>query len=195
MPLASDSDALVKAIMAKDWSSLEAIEANGELLFKETIARKRSDGTWEHIPVLLKVLRENERRKCRVVARSWAEEENIDPTIDESYFENMDAIVQLSKALIDPNDPNFGPYEPFYKELEKRFDHPVLTAMWAKMDAYSKVIDPRPQDLEESEFIAMVASIAESRSIVPLVAFGGALQDKFVITMAERLAKLQISKS
>ena len=194
MSLKSDSEPLIESILSKTWDELEAVEHDDALHFPEELVRKRADGKWERIPVLLKVPREPEMRKARIKARNWAKEEGLDPELDSEYFDNMDSLCVLSVALRSTTPPH-EPFEPFPETLEKRYDRPCLDALWAKLEQYRKVIDPRPDELDEMQTLGLIAAIAEARNLVPLVAFAGDLQTSFVVSMAERHQSLLESKS
>lgn len=193
MALKKDSTSLIEAILGKDWAELEALEFNGTLLFPEEVVRRRGTG-WERIPILLKIPREPDTRKARVKARAWAAKEGLSPELDSELFENMDAICILSDAIRNVSAPH-EPWEPFPHELEAKYDRACLDALYAKLEAYRTVIDPRPDGLTEEQLLAVIGAVAKSRNIVPLAGFAGESQNSCVVSMAVLLRTLLASKS
>lgn len=185
MSLAKDSTSLVEAILSKSWDELAALEFQGALLFPAELVRRKVQG-WDRIPVMLKVPREPDLRKARLRAREWAKREGIDVELDASYFDNMDTMCVLSECIRNVSPPH-EPWEPFPEKLESLYDRPSLDALWAQIEQLRKVIDPRPDDVSEEQLLAIISAIARARNLVPLVAFGGALQSSLVVSMAVRL--------
>lgn len=194
MPENQENAQLVQAILEKTWDELETLEHAGYLLFPDTLRRRKRDGTWEEIPVTLRVPREPETRRARVQARQWAKEEGLDPQLDPDVFDNMDTMCILAMAIRNATPPH-EPWEPDPKVLESKYDRPCLDAMWAKLEALRTVIDPRPNQLSEEDIAAVIASIASTRTTVPLAVFAGAAQNSCVVSMAEQLMSLLGSKS
>lgn len=192
MALEKDSTDLVEAVLSKSWDELEALEFDGELLFPSEVIRKKGSG-WEHIPVLLKVPRENTRRAARMRARAWAAEEGLDPELDPDFFDNMDTMCLLSECIRNVKAPH-EPWEPFPETLEKKYDRASLDAVWALIDAYSTVVDPRPNSVTEEQMLAVIGAVAKARNIVPLAAFAGESQNNCVVTMAQKLQSFLGSK-
>lgn len=194
MPLKGSAEEIIAAILAKDWSELKAIEHADRLLFPETLLKLKADGSFESIPVCLRVPREFEIRRARVQARKWAAEEDLDPELDPELFDNLDTLCLLAIAIRNATEP-FEPWEPDPKRLDRNYDKPCLEALWAKIDAYRSVIDPRVEELDETETTMMIAAIAASRNVVPLAGCAGSAQNNFVVSMADQLQTLLGSKS
>ncbi len=189
MSLRSDSAQLISVVLKKTWDELEAIEQDGgQMLFPFDLQRRTSKG-WEAVPVLLKVPREPDTRKARVLAREWAKKEKLDPELDPEIFSNMDTMVLLSICIRNVAPPH-EPWEPFPDKLESLYDRPSLDAAWAQIDALKMVVDPRPHDISEEEMFGVIAAVAKARNIVPLAAFAGESQNSCVVFMAQRLMTL-----
>jgi hypothetical protein len=69
-----ETEALVNAILTKDWSELQAQEYADYLLFPEELLQRQKDGTFKRHPVMLRVPREHEMRQARIEARAWAKQ-------------------------------------------------------------------------------------------------------------------------
>jgi hypothetical protein len=193
MPLKGSAEDIIAAILAKDWSELEAFEHCERMLFPESLLKIKADGTFESIPICIRVPRENELRKARVAARKWAAEEELDPELDPDLFDNLDTICTLSQSIRNATPPH-EPWEPDPKRLERNYDKASLEALWAKIDAYRSIVDPRVEELDADETALMIAAIATGRNVAPLAGLGGSAQNHLVVTMACRLESLEESK-
>lgn len=195
MPLndQSDNDALINLVLNKNWDELEAVEYAGYLLFPDEILKRKKDGTFERVPVMVRVPREHEMRKSRIDARNWAKEEGLDPELDPDLFDNMDSMCTLAQAIRSTSPPH-EPFEPDPKRLERVYDRPSLDALWAKIQGYREVLDPRPSSLTEEQTMAIIGAVAKARNTVPLAALGGRSQTSLVVTMASRLTSSRPSK-
>lgn len=189
-----ETAALVAAVLEKDWEDLKATEFADYLLFPDEIKQRQKDGTFKVHPVMVRVPREHEIRQARIKARAWAKDEGLEPDLDPDLFDNMDTMCQLVQAIRNTSEP-FEPYEPDPKRLERVYDRPSLDAIWAKVEAYRTVLDPRPNALSDDETLAVIGAIAKSRNIVPLAAFAGPSQTSLIVTMADRFLRSQRSKS
>jgi hypothetical protein len=189
-----ETEALVNAILTKDWSELQAQEYADYLLFPEELLQRQKDGTFKRHPVMLRVPREHEMRQARIEARAWAKQEGLEPDLDPDLFDNMDTMCTLVKCIRNTTTP-FEPYEPDPKRLERVYDRPCLDALWAKVEAYRTVLDPRPNALSEEETLAIIGAVARARNIVPLAALGGQSQTNLIVSMACQLSSSPPSKS
>jgi hypothetical protein len=194
MPLKAAAEDIIADVLAKSWDELKAFEFADRLLFPETLLKLTADGTFESIPICLRIPREFELRKARVDARKWAADEGLDPELDPTLFDDMDTICTLSIAIRNATPPH-EPWEPDPRRLERNYDKPSLEALWAKVDAYRAVIDPRVDELDEGDTLMLIAAIAASKNIVPLAGFGGSAQNSFIVSMAVQLQTLHQSKS
>lgn len=194
MPLKSSAEDIIATILTKDWGELKALEHAERLLFPETLLKLKKDGTFEEIPICLRVPREPELRKARIDARKWATDEGLDPELDPDLFDNLETLCTLSVAIRNATDPH-EPWEPDPKRLERCYDKPSLEALWAKIDAYRSVIDPRVSELDENDTLTLIAAVASSRNVVPLAGLGGSAQNSFVVSMAIQLQSYLESKS
>lgn len=190
----TETAALVKAILEKKWDEFEAEEYADYLLFPDELVKRKKDGTFERLPVMLRVPREHETRKARLDARAWAARDGLDPALDPDIFDNMDTMCTLSVAIRNTSAP-YEAFEPDPSRLERIYDRPCLDAMWAKLGAYRSVLDPRPNALNEEETLAVIGVVAKTRNIGPLAALGGESQNNLIVSMAVQFVTSRISKS
>ena len=73
---------VVDALLGKSWSDVECIEFADRLLFPAELVKRKVDGSFERLPVLLRVPRAPEIRKARMDARGIAKEEGLDLRLD-----------------------------------------------------------------------------------------------------------------
>lgn len=189
-----ETAALVQAILEKDWEDLEATEHADYLLFPDELMQRMKDGTFKRHAIMVRVPREYEMRRARLEARAWAKEEGLEPDLDPDLFDNMDTMCTLAKAIRNCTEP-FEPYEPDPKRLERVYDRPSLDAIWAKIEAYRQILDPRPNALNQEETLAIIGAVAKARNIVPLAAFGGPSQTNLIVFMADQYMRSQRTKS
>lgn len=182
-------------LASRKWGELEVIEHAGYLLFPDEIQRRVRGGKFEAKPVMVRVPRGHEMRKARATARElFKKDEHLDPIADRDLFDKFENLVILSIAIRNTSDP----YEPLVgsvKELEHDYDLMSLKQVWEKLDAYNAMLNPQPELFTRPQFIALVAAIAEGRSIVPLDAISLDARGSFVITMAVLLHSFLASKS
>lgn len=189
----SDNQTLIEFILNKNWEELETAEHAGYLLFPDEILKRKKDGTFERVPVMIRVPREHETRKARIEARTWAKDDGLDPELDPDLFDNMDTLCILAQAIRNTSPPH-EPFEPDPKRLEKVYDRPSLDAIWAKLQGYREVLDPRPNSLTDEQTMAIIGAVAKARNTVPLAALGGRSQTNLIVTMANRLTSSRPSK-
>lgn len=187
---------VLQQLVTKTWDQVEVAEQEvaGFLVFAEKIYQRKRDGSWGETPCMLHPLRNHEKRQARKEARRIAELEKIDPTKDADLFDELDTICIMHLAVRNTTEP----YEPLCgspEEFERRFDRDVIRHMFGVLDAYTKLLDPQPEVLDQHQLLALIAAISEGRSIRPLHAFGGAAQASCIITMASLLNDLLTGKS
>jgi hypothetical protein len=187
-------DHVINQLLGKDWKDLEVIEHYGHLLFPDKLYRRNKGGTFEVIDIFIRVPREPELRQARVTARKIALDDGLDLDRDMDLIETLECICTLSTAI--RNGPEqYEPYEPNPKLLEKNYDRGSLTQLWAKLNEYSGVVDPRPDKISAEEVLVLMASISKERSIYPLHVYGQAVQNSCIITMADQSLNYLGSKS
>lgn len=188
-------EAVSAYLAGRKWSELEVVEHAGYLLFADEILRRKKDGKFEKVPVRVRVPRAHEMRAARASARRlFKERENLDPREDKDLFDKFENIVIMSQAIRNVSEP-FEPMVPDPLVLEKSYDLMSLKQVWEKLDAYNALLNPQPDLFTRPQFVALVAAIAEGRTIVPLDVISSDARASFVITMAALLHSFLRSKS
>jgi len=187
-------DHVADRLLGKDWGDLEVLEQDGRLLFPEHLYKRQSGGGFKAIPVLMRVLREPEIRQARLKAREIFEREGMRLPDDRVQFDNLEVICQLSLAMMDPDKPDTQ-WDPFPESLEQHYDRESLQQLYTKLEHLCRVVDPSPDQISEGEMIALVAKIVRERDISPLAVYGPGAQNSFILSMADLLVPVLLSKS
>lgn len=175
------------------WKSLEAQEYEGRLLYPGKLARKKKDGTFEYIDIMLRVPREPELRKARVDARKQALESGLDLDRDKDLVDDLEIIHILTCAIRSSRPPSMknGPgYEQWSmdaKDLEETYERNSIISLWQQLDALTRSMTPSEEKISEAQFIFILSAMVKERSIHPLAVYAPDVQSSFIITMAERL--------
>ena len=194
MQLPDDRDRVVAQLLSRSWGELEALEHSGYILFPDQLYRRCKNGTFEGVPIAIRAPREHERREARVMARSRAQKEGLDPDRDADLIGELETVEILWRAIRSPSPPH-EPLTVDAAELERSYDRPALMQAYAKLDAVYRIIDPAPQSLTDNEMLALVAALAKERNLLPLAVCAPGARDSFTLTMAVRLQSLLASRS
>ncbi len=180
-------DHISDALKGKSWVDADVLEWADYLLFPGEVLKRKAGGEFERTPVRLRVPREHEMRKARSDARAIMADDGLDCATNRDLFTNVETFCILSMCIRNTTEP-FEPWEPNPRELEKRYDKSSLMAIWAKLDALAKIVDPRPDELSSAEIVALITAIAKEGTTGPLVAYGSLAQASFVVIMAKLCA-------
>ena len=181
------------ALLGKSWSEVECLEFADRLLFPAELQKRKADGSFERLPVMLRVPRAPEIRKARLAARKIAQKEGLDERLDSGAIEDLETFEILAIAIRNTTDPH-EPMFPFEGELEKLWDKSSLVKIWAELDALHHVIDPAPDTIGEAEMLALTAKLAKDQNLGPLVVYASGAQVYYVTTMAARYMNLLASQ-
>lgn len=188
-------DHISRALKTNTWGDeVEVLEHNEYLLFPCAIHKRKTDGTFEEKKCRLRVPREHEMRKARAQAREIMAEDGLDWKEDPDLFTNVETWCILAQSIRDYTEP-FAPFDPDPRSLEKRYDKHSLMALWAKLDAFTRIVDPRPDDLSSAEIIGLIVAIAREENTGPLAVYGSHAQSSCIVTMARLCAISLGSKS
>jgi hypothetical protein len=174
---------VAEQLIGKSWGELEVLEHAGYLLFPDSIYKRGKSGKFDEVKVSLRLPRQHELRRARVMARDLAIKDGLDLERDRDLFGDLETVCILSMAIRNSTPPH-EPMVPDPLELEKLYDRACLMQIWAKIDALHQLVDPAPHKISEEEMFALVAAIAKDRSISPLAVYAADLQAHFVIYMA-----------
>lgn len=187
-------DHVMERLLGKEWDELEVLEESGYLLFPEKIYKRTKDGKFEAKDIFLRVPREHELRKARIMARQIALEDGLDLDRDEDLISNIEDTCILTFAIRE-NIKGFPPLWPEPKQLEATYDKASLIHLWAKLDNLTQVVNPAPETITEEEILVVVSKIASERSIAPLLVYGSEAQNICIVTMADLLVTSLGSRS
>lgn len=177
-----------EALKGKQWGEDAGVLEHAEyLLFPAEVLKRKVGGEFDRIPVRLRVPREHEMRKARVDARSIMETDGLDPMQNRDLFLNVETFCILAQSIRN-NTPPHEPWEPDPRQLERRYDKASLMAIWAKLDALAKIVDPRPDELSAPELVGLIAAVAREGNTGPLAVYGSHAQASFIVTMAKLCA-------
>lgn len=185
-----------KALKANRWGDdVEVLEHADYLLFPSTIYKRKTDGTFDEIEVRIRVPREHEMRKARKQARDIMEKDGLDwKDADADLFTNIETWCTLAMAVRSTTDP-YEPHDPDPRSLEQRYDKNSLMAVWSQLNAFSRLIDPRPDEISAPEVLGMIVAIARDGHTGPLAVYDTPAQSSFIVTMAKLCAISVASKS
>lgn len=194
---------VLQQLLTKNWAELEVLECEGHLMFSESLYRRSIGGGFVEEKVMVRVPRDPDLRKARVLARKWALDDGLDLDRDSDLVEQMETICVMSLVIHNHKpavDPRTGKefreqWEPDPRALEKRYDRAPLNQLWAKIDALGHVVDPRPNTLGKEETLALISAIARARTVAPLHAYGPGAQESCIVFMAQALLSSLESKS
>lgn len=193
-PTGQDAQASLVKLMQVPWAELEALEHDNRLFFPDVVLKRRVDGALEETQVALCVPRPDELRWARTKARALALKADLDLDRDAEMVEDMENIHILSRAIRNITTPH-EPWEPDPTLLERNYDRRSLAQMWAKLDALTNFIDPRPSDLSKEEVLAVIAAISKTREVYPLHVLGPHSQTSCIVSMADLALSFLASKS
>jgi len=171
-----------EALVAKKWDELEALEQDGRTLFMDAIRARKKGGSVVEVPIVLRVLRKDERRKAKFEARKWAETIGLDPEKEPALFDDMDTLCILAQAIRE----RAAPHDQHMKaaELEATYDGRSLEELWSKYKVYEDLTDPREAIDDDVKFWTTVAAIGRSASILPLTESESFAQNACIVRMA-----------
>ncbi|WP_437759483.1 hypothetical protein [Sorangium sp. So ce1389] len=184
-------------LQGKTLADLNAVELGGRLLFPDTIKRCKRDGSFEEVPVMVRVPRQPELLEARVQAAELFRAKKLDRDRDQDVFEQFETLCILSKALRDAKPPHdqHAPVEWLISgEPGKGYDLPSLMEVWEHIRVYQELIDPRITEPTTEDVVAAVMAIDRVRNLSPLAGIAGSALDSFVISMAVLLASYLRSK-
>ena len=106
-----------RALAARSWAELEAVEVEGRTVYFDSIRRRKKGGAVEEVPIGLRVLRKDEARKAFFDAVRWAQKEGLLPqalegvanvrekALDPKTFDDLENLCILARAIREPKEP------------------------------------------------------------------------------------------
>lgn len=156
----------LRTLRGKTWDELEAMAHDGRILFPETIRFRNKSGAVEEVPVMVRVLREPERRKARVESRKRALEDGLDLDRDADHVQTLDRLHQLARAIREPK----APHEQHQSAdvLESHYDLASLDELWERYQVYEDRQDPRIEITDEAQMWIVLSEVARVGHVGPL---------------------------
>lgn len=187
-------DHVVEQLIGRDWGDLEVLEQAGRLLFPEKIYKRSKSGRFDPVSIVVQVPRHPDIVKARIKARELALEDGLDPKLDRDLIDDWETICTLSIAIRNEKPPH-EQWEPFPRALAEQYDKQSLTQIWAKIDEFTRVVNPAPEQISTNEMYALMSAIAKERNLSPLFVYGSGAQTIFIVTLVDQLLSLLESKS
>lgn len=174
-----------RALTEQKWEQLEALEEGGRLLFPDSIRRRTKSGALEEVPVAVRPLRKDERRKARFAAEKYAADCGVDPENQrhKDLFEDIDTLSIIALAIREPSEPHSQ--HATIAELEHDYDMRSLDTLWSRYKLHEDRTDPREPLQTEEEFWAVLGAIAKARRIDPLADMPSHEQNAFILRTVE----------
>jgi len=157
---------LIAVLRGKTWEELEAIEHAERVMFPDSIRFRDRSGAVREIPVMVRVLRADERRKARVEARKYAADNGLDADRDQDLCVAIDRLHQLARAIRDAKAPH--DQHATVGMLESGYDTSSLDELWERYEVYADRQDPRMEITDEAQFWAALGVVAKVGNVLPL---------------------------
>lgn len=187
----------------KSPEELDIIEHGGQAYYSERLRRKSPQkGQDEHVKLRVRAVGALDKARARLQALLWVHKLAVEEgykvpevlTIEQaeaiygaSYFDWLDTICIIAQVAVEHDQPG----EPFYAHAEylaRNYTDASLSALWDSICFYTNHEDVRADELDEEQFIATVLAIDKTRGVLPLLGLAGGCRDRFVTSMASRLA-------
>lgn len=169
----------LKALRGKSWEELETIEQEGRVLFPDSIRFRDKSGAVRELPIMVRVLRAQERRAARVEGRKFAAEQGLDEEKDRDLCDAIDRLHQLARAMRDPEPPHVQ--HATVPMLEMGYDTSSLDELWERYEIYADRQDPRLDITDEATFWAALGLVAKAGNILPLAGLASRLQNACIV--------------
>jgi len=78
--------------------------------------------------------------------------------------------------------------------LIEEYETRSLHAVWARVEQYQQILDPRLTELDEEEVVRLACAIAAKRNLTPLAGIAPLELDSFIFSMAVLLTSSLTSK-
>ena len=186
-------DAFHRWIDGAPFEEMQALEFEGRLHFPETLKRRDAKGKLVEVPITVRVPRQEERAKARVDARKWCEKIGLDPEKNADHLDSFDTLCLCARAIRDAEPPHAQHMLP--QDLVGAYDTRSLLDVWDRVNFYDRLIDPRPDELDDATFEKLVHAMRRAGNLRPLAAIAGSAQDSFVVRMASELSSFLTARS
>jgi hypothetical protein len=175
------------------WDELEVLEQDGRLYFADTIKKRDGKGRITEKPIRVRVPRQTERSRARVLARKWMAELGLDEEKDPHHFDAYETICLVACSVRDDAPPH--DQHMLHQDFAAACDVKTILELWDRVNFYDKLTEPRLGEVDAETFKAVVHAIAKKGNLSPLVAIDGVTQDAFVVRMASELSSFLTSSA
>ena len=179
-----DIEALAEAALGvANFAAAGVIEADGKLYLPTKIRVRKADGTAGTAEdVLLTAPTHQQRVAARVQAREWAVKVKLDLDRDKPEVDELENYWLLTYAIRDRQTRS--QLEESAVSLTRRFSDFSLKEVWARLNHWGDLMDPRYGDLSNEQLWQLIAEVAGKGTLLPLVATPGYAQATCIIFMA-----------
>jgi hypothetical protein len=165
------------------FEELGVFEKDGKLYLPTRIkVRTASGGVGTAQEALLTTVSPQQRYTARAKAREWALKLKLDLDRDAKHVDEMENYWLLAFALRDPQTRS--QLEETADSLVKRFHDFSLKETWHRYNHWCELMDPRYGEFSNEQIWQVIAEIAASGTLYPLVAMPGFEQATCVVFMA-----------
>ena len=176
-----------------DFAELGALEHEGRLHFPESLKKRNAKGELVEVPIVIRIPRQEERARARVEARKWCEKIGIDPEKDADHLDSFDTLCLCARAIRDVEPPHAQ--HMLAHDLVASYDTRSLLDAWDRINFYDRMLDPRPEEIDDATFERLVEAVRKAGNLRPLAAIAGSAHDRFVTRMASELSSLWTARS
>lgn len=198
-------------LKGKRLEDLEIVEHGGRRLYPDELKRRRKDDPTELevVPVLIRPPTTQDKAMARLDALAWAHRlarengrkdlpkgltiKEAEAIFGAAYFDELDTKCIVARCVHNPEPPHDQYLLPWI--LDARHDHGSILDVWDRICFWHDFTDVRVQNFDADTFLEVIAALDRVGNVSPLVGFGGATRDAFVLTMARRLASSPTDKS
>lgn len=169
------------------FKELGVFEKDGKLYLPTTIkVRTEIGGVGVADEVLLTAASPEQRYTARSKARDWAAKRKLDLDRDVRYVDEMENYWLLAYALRDKQTRS--QLEETAQSLIERYNDFSLKEVWHRYNHWCELIDPRYGELSNEQLWQVIAEVASTGTLLPLVAMPGFEQSTSIVFMARAAA-------
>lgn len=178
----ADTDELVR-LATTDFSALGVVEDDKGLYLPTQVRRRAKNGKAEVMEeILLRCPSTLQRMRARTMAREFCTKElGLDLTLDAKQFDDFENYAILCFAIRDPKTR--GQLEPDLRALVERYTDQMLAEVWAKLNVWTDMMDPRYGELSAEKLWQVIVGVAGG-NLLPLVAMPTYGQSTCIAAMA-----------
>jgi hypothetical protein len=176
---ATTGDALALA----NFAGLGVFEKDGILYLPTSIKqRNAAGGVTVACDALLVTPTTTQRYRARSQARVMGKKFDLDPALDREQIDEMENYCLLAYCIRDKQTRT--QLEESAESLMKRFHDASLKEVWARLNHWCDLTDPRYGELSNEQLWQVIAAVASEGNLTPLVSMPGFEQATSIVFMA-----------